>query len=589
MMKLSTIATSLAFAAAHTRSTYDASEFKSLGRAARNARLTFTAALPTSNFGELDAVLADISDPTSVNYGQWLSQDEVNELTAPAPEVRAEVAAWMAKHGAECLDWPTSLRCTATAEQVEKMFNTKVSTYETEKGKVIHRVHPTEKMTFPAELTGKLRFVTNVFDFPTKRMRYGSGVASHGPSTKGRKLQTDYMVALETLWSFYGVNKLKGSEASTTAPAEFQADQAITRADQKAFAENNGVAMWNITHKTGSFSGSDTEATLDGEYIAGVGVGNAQWWWTEADWMYEWTEALKAAAELPSVFSVSWGWSEADQCTVDPSQGPCTNPDGSAAYVAAVNEGLAAATARGVSILVASGDSGAHGRTDPGCSSSKTLPDFPTASPYILAVGATQISNGKPIASPTTGVCKTSAGGAACAGSGTEIVASTATGALIVSGGGFSNVAAQPAWQAAAVKKYLASGAKLPGAGNFNASGRAYPDVAALGHNVVIYQSGPEPVDGTSCSAPIFAGVIGLANSERLAAGKKVLGFVNPAIYQVASATTFTDVVTGDNSCTEQGCVSGCTGYGATVGWDATTGWGTPKAEALVAALAALP
>lgn len=295
----------------------------------------------------------------------------------------------------------------------------------------------------------------------------------------------------------------------------------------KAFATNNGVADWNITTKVGSFSGSDTEATLDEEYIGSVGLGNEQWYWTEADWMYEWTEALKSATALPAVFSVSWGWSEADQCTVDPGQGPCSSGS-SAAYVEASNAGFAAATARGISILVASGDSGAHGRTDPGCSSKKTLPDWPTASPYVLAVGATQISNGKPLANPTTKVCSTSAAGAACAGSGTEIVASPATGALIASGGGFSNVAAQPAWQAAAVKAYLASGALLPGAGNFNSSGRGYPDVAALGHNVVIYQSGPEPVDGTSCSAPIFGGVIGLANAQRLAAGKKVLGFVNP-------------------------------------------------------------
>ncbi len=38
-------------------------------------------------------------------------------------------------------------------------------------------------------------------------------------------------------------------------------------------------------------------------------------------------------------------------------------------------------------------------------------------------------------------------------------------------------------------------------------------------------------VDGTSCSAPVWGGVIGLANSARVAAGKKVLGFLNPALY----------------------------------------------------------
>jgi hypothetical protein len=67
--------------------------------------------------------------------------------------------------------------------------------------------------------------------------------------------------------------------------------------------------------------------------------------------------------------------------------------------------------------------------------------------------------------------------------------------------------------QTAAVASYLASGATLPPAGDFNASNRAYPDVAGLAHNVIIYiQGSPEAVDGTSCSTPIFSGIISLAN-----------------------------------------------------------------------------
>ena len=171
------------------------------------------------------------------------------------------------------------------------------------------------------------------------------------------------------------------------------------------------------------------------------------------------------------------------------------------------------------------------------------------------------------------------------------MVASPATGALIASGGGFSNVAPQPSYQAAAVAAYLKSGALLPTAAEFNATSRGYPDVAALGHNVLIYQQGADlPVDGTSCSAPMWGGVLGMANAARLAAGKKVLGFVNPAIYQVAASTpaAFNDITTGDNTCTEDGCKKGCSGFGAIAGWDATTGFGTPNIPTLVAALAAL-
>jgi len=38
---------------------------------------------------------------------------------------------------------------------------------------------------------------------------------------------------------------------------------------------------------------------------------------------------------------------------------------------------------RGISIVVASGDSGANGRTDPDCTMPTLLPDYPAASPFV--------------------------------------------------------------------------------------------------------------------------------------------------------------------------------------------------------------
>ena len=97
-------------------------------------------------------------------------------------------------------------------------------------------------------------------------------------------------------------------------------------------------------------------------------------------------------------------------------------------------------------------------------------------------------------------------------------------------------------------------------------------------------------VDGTSCSAPVWGAITGLVNAARLAAGKKVVGFANPAIYQLsATAAAWTDITVGDNSCTEDGCGADCTGFGAVKGWDAATGWGTPVVSELVTAWLALP
>jgi len=204
-------------------------------------------------------------------------------------------------------------------------------------------------------------------------------------------------------------------------------------------------------------------------------------------------------------------------------------------------------------------------------------------------VGATQLTQGVQLQNPTTPYCQNPSIGA-CAQSGVEVVCSTATGALIVSGGGFSNVATTPSWQASAVSAYLKSGAKNPGTGNFNAKGRGYPDVSVVGHNYAIWISGPEQVDGTSCSSPVFAGLVSVLNAQRIKAGKPVLGFLNPAIYQWAAQGAFNDVVTGNNDCTEDTSpCPACTGYTAAKGWDAATGWGTPKFDVLQKLVAALP
>jgi hypothetical protein len=101
-------------------------------------------------------------------------------------------------------------------------------------------------------------------------------------------------------------------------------------------------------------------------------------------------------------------------------------------------------------------------------------PDYPTSSPYVTSVGATMFhrsSTRDPL---------------------TEIVASSASGALITSGGGFSDFSAQPSYQSAMVSQYLQdNGAHLPPRSWFNSQGRAYPDIAMNGHNyMVLYEGG---------------------------------------------------------------------------------------------------
>jgi len=93
---------------------------------------------------------------------------------------------------------------------------------------------------------------------------------------------------------------------------------------------------------------------------------------------------------------------------------------------------------------------------------------------------------------------------------------------------------------------------------------------------------------GTSVSAPLWAGLIALADQE---AGHP-LGFVNPAIYQIARGPlyhkAFHDITTGNNTVvlTSTSPPVTITGYQAGPGWDPVTGWGTPDAQVLIPLLA---
>lgn len=200
---------------------------------------------------------------------------------------------------------------------------------------------------------------------------------------------------------------------------------------------------------------------------------------------------------------------------------------------------------RGITVSLASGDNGV------GCGDfcSAQEFDFPS-SPYVTMVGGTQLQP-----------------------SGTE------TGATL-SAGGFSRDYWQPTWQAAAVEGYLISGVQLPSTTYF-ANGRAYPDVSALAVGIEVVVNGrSEPVDGTSCAAPIFGGIISLLNVQRIQAGKSPLGWINPWIYQ--NPQMFTDIKTGEN---DYQC---CQGFKATTGWDPVTGMGSPLYPAMLTAAMAL-
>merc|ERR1712054_494154 len=89
---------------------------------------------------------------------------------------------------------------------------------------------------------------------------------------------------------------------------------------------------------------------------------------------------------VPLVVSISYGYSETDQCSITNCHGNTSQQ-----YVERTNSEFMKIGLRGVSLNAASGDSGASGGNR--CSSNTPLnPDYPAASPALTSVGATMLA-----------------------------------------------------------------------------------------------------------------------------------------------------------------------------------------------------
>jgi hypothetical protein len=119
---------------------------------------------------------------------------------------------------------------------------------------------------------------------------------------------------------------------------------------------------------------------------------------------------------------------------------------------------------------------------------------------------------------------------------------------------------------------------------------RNLPDVALTADNVyVTYANGNSATfGGTSCAAPLWAGLMALVNQQAASYGLPSVGFVNPALYTLGKSASypadFHDIATGNNI-----WPSSPSQFSAVNGYDLCTGWGTPAGPSLINALAPQP
>jgi kumamolisin len=262
----------------------------------------------------------------------------------------------------------------------------------------------------------------------------------------------------------------------------------------------------------------------------------------------------RAVADGVDVISISWGMPE-DALT--------------SGQRARLQAALAAARDARITVCAAAGDAGAAGSFGP------------TGAPeYQLSDGVPQVRCTYPASSDLVLAC----GGTSLVAGGTaphEVVWNDMAQGGWAGGGGVSLAFDRPAWQA---------GLAVPpahGPGTLGPRGRILPDVAglaAMGDWAIWIAGGREArLGGTSAVAPLYAALVALANQRRRSRGRERLGFLNDRLYRLAAAGgLFVSITEGSNRLTPDG-----PGYDALAGFDACTGWGVPRADRLIAALAA--
>ena len=72
----------------------------------------------------------------------------------------------------------------------------------------------------------------------------------------------------------------------------------------------------NKNNIVGNKFGTDTESILDIQTMADIAENVTLWYWDETNWLYSFAVNFMNKDIVPHVLSMSWGWSETQQCSI---------------------------------------------------------------------------------------------------------------------------------------------------------------------------------------------------------------------------------------------------------------------------------
>lgn len=491
-------------------------------------RLVLT--LPLRNQDQLDNLLADLSNPNSPSYRQYLTVDEFTARFGPTQDDYDTLIAFAKENGFSVVGTSrnrVNLDVSGSVAAIERALHVKMGFYQ----------HPTENRTYYApdkepavDLPFQLWHISGLDNYsiphPAGLERNANGRKSNATTGSGPSAS---FLGSDMRAAYYG-GSLTGTGQSLGLLEYYGTDLADLTTYFKNIGKTNSVPVTLLstdgtsTSCVDSSSGGDcddTEQTLDMTQAIGMAPGLSSLVMYVGSTDAAIFNAMATASPLNAQLSSSWTWSPADPSTDNP-------------YFDEF-------AAQGQNLFQAAGDSGKW------ASSGSGAEIFPADDVYLTTVGGTDLetsSAGGPWASET---------------------------AWVDGGGGISpDKYAIPSWQTTAAA----------GCSSCSKTYRNAPDVSANA-NFTFYVCADQTTctaneyGGTSFAAPMWAGFLALVNQQSIANGNKALGFINPSLYTIGESssydTDFHDITSGSN------------GYSATTGYDLATGWGSPTASLLTA------
>jgi subtilase family serine protease len=502
-----------------------------LGRLPGTNQLRLTLDLPLRHTAELHSLLAAIYNPASPQFHHYLTPAEFAARFGPTPADYQAVMDFARTNGLTVTQTHQSrllVSVTGKAADVERALHLKLYEYR----------HPTEARNFYAPDTGPtidarlpLFHVSGLDNYslphPGNRVRperkCQTVTPNGGSSPDGTYMGNDFRLAYVPGTALTGTGQ---NVALVQFDAFYMAD--ITNYANLIGLTNSmpQVVTEPVDGGVANPGANVKEVTLDIDMVMSMAPGVSNIFVYEAPLGSAWLDILSQMADDDLAAQLSCSWSG----------GP---PDPAAEQI------FLQMAAQGQSCFVACGDTGAYADVVP----------FPCASPNVTEVGGTSLTtdtNGNYLA---------------------ETVWNEGTGQA--TGGGVCPGVSIPPWQL---------GLDMTTNGGSTVC-RNIPDVAMVSDGVYVIVSGTgEDTDGTSCGAPLWAGLTALINQQAAQLGQAPVGFLNPAIYGLCRGTNyaavFNDITSGNNTNSYSS-----TNFYATPGFDLCTGWGSPAGTNLINAL----